>query len=108
MTALDIGAPAPRYRMPYPAPLTAPLTGPLTAPAPPPSMPTAPPVMSPVGWDWDGRVDTLPLLRTTDIRSMERLRAIRDYAHRGMADIDFLLDLLDAAGGPSVEGAGSL
>ncbi|PZG18036.1 hypothetical protein [Nonomuraea aridisoli] len=93
MTALDIGAPAqPRYRLPDPASAT-------------PS--TTPVITSPAGWDWDGRVDTLPLLRTTDIRSMERLRAIRDYAHRGMAEIDALLALLDdatGAGGPGVKG----
>lgn len=46
--------------------------------------------------EWDGRIDTVPLLRTTDIRSMERLRAIQSYARQGIAEIDDALAALDA------------
>ncbi|HEX4818153.1 MAG TPA: hypothetical protein VFV66_35885 [Nonomuraea sp.] len=50
------------------------------------------------GGAWDGRVDTLPLLRTTDIRSMDRLRTIHAYARRGIAEIDAALDALGQKG----------
>ncbi|GAA3168862.1 MULTISPECIES: hypothetical protein [Nonomuraea] len=40
---------------------------------------------------WDSRLDTVPLLRATDVRAMERLRAIRDCAQDGLADIDAVL-----------------
>lgn len=43
----------------------------------------------------DGRIDTVPLLRTTDIRSMERMRAIHTYARQGIAEIDAALTALD-------------
>ncbi|MEV0315534.1 hypothetical protein [Nonomuraea fuscirosea] len=45
--------------------------------------------------EWDGRIDTVPLLRTTDIRSMERMRAIHAYARQGIVEIDAALAVLD-------------
>ncbi|MGV9387253.1 hypothetical protein ACWDRB_66565 [Nonomuraea sp. NPDC003707] len=79
MTVTDTPASRrPRYLMPYPDESG----NAMTAAAP----------------GWDGRVDTLPLLRTTDIRSMERLRAIHAYARRGITEIDAVLNTLDQAG----------
>ncbi|AQZ63047.1 unnamed protein product [[Actinomadura] parvosata subsp. kistnae] len=52
---------------------------------------------------WDAHLDTLPMLRTSDIRSMERLRAIIAYARQGIADLDALLATLNP---PSPAAAG--
>ncbi|MEV1002666.1 hypothetical protein [Nonomuraea sp. NPDC050202] len=52
---------------------------------------------------WDAHLDTLPMLRTTDIRSMERLRAIIAYARQGIADLDALIAALNP---PSPAAAG--
>ncbi|MER7366491.1 hypothetical protein [Nonomuraea wenchangensis] len=56
--------------------------------------------------DWssyaDARLDTVPLLRSTDVRSMERLRAIHAYARQGIAEIDRALGTLDLITGPAL------
>ncbi|MGW3352882.1 hypothetical protein ACWDA3_57145 [Nonomuraea rubra] len=45
---------------------------------------------------WDGHLDTLPILRAGDIRSMERLRTIIACARQGIADLDLAIAALEA------------
>uniref|UniRef100_UPI003F496B77 hypothetical protein n=1 Tax=Nonomuraea sp. CA-252377 TaxID=3240003 RepID=UPI003F496B77 len=94
MTVLDIA--------PSPTPLLDPAlagsalagsTAPARAQHRPPYLPRA--AASPVPQQWDSFVDTLPMLRTSDIRSVERLRAIIAYARQGIADLDALIAALN-------------
>ncbi|GAA4991154.1 hypothetical protein HD597_000057 [Nonomuraea thailandensis] len=74
---------------------------PARAPRRPPYQPRA--AASPAPQQWDSFVDTLPMLRTSDIRSVERLRAIITSARQGIADLDALLAALNP---PSPAAAG--
>ncbi|WP_186403794.1 hypothetical protein [[Actinomadura] parvosata] len=86
MTMTDIAPPATRspHRPPYQPPYQRRVAGTSTA------------VQGPDAC-WDGRLDTLPMLRAADIRSMERLRTIIACARQGIADLDLAIAALEAS-----------